>query len=75
MMMYDTPGSKIMRKTGFDFEIDHPNQKMEMNMISPWKTAKFEGILQYLIGNKYLLEWVSISNFSAISWQEQLNFQ
>ena len=56
MMKYDTPGSKIMRKTGFDFEIDHPNQKMEMNMISPWKTAKFEGILQYLIGNKYLLE-------------------
>lgn len=51
MMMYDTPGSKVMRKTGFNFEIDHENQKMEMSMVSPWKTAQFEGQYQtFLLG-------------------------
>ena len=51
-MMYDTPGSQVMRKTGFNFEIDHENQKMEMSMVSPWKTAQFEGQYQtFLLGH------------------------
>lgn len=46
MMLYDTPGSQVMRKTGFNFEMDHENQKMEISMVSPWKTAQFEGQYQ-----------------------------
>lgn len=60
MMMYDTPGSQVMRKTGFNFEIDHENQKMEMSMVSPWKTAQFEGQYQtFLLGDNrpYLLKY------------------
>ncbi|XP_052061384.1 apolipophorins-like [Mytilus californianus] len=62
MMLYDTPGSQVMRKTGFNFEMDHENQKMEMSMVSPWKTAQFEGDLQNKAKRKRVLATVSVDS-------------
>ncbi|XP_069127420.1 uncharacterized protein [Argopecten irradians] len=45
LISYDTPGSMRDRAVSFNFNIQHTEKTMEMNLLSPWKTVRFNGNL------------------------------
>ncbi|XP_033737047.1 LOW QUALITY PROTEIN: uncharacterized protein LOC117325169 [Pecten maximus] len=45
LISYDTPGSVRDRAVGFNLDIHHTDRTMEMNLLSPWKKARFTGNL------------------------------